>query len=82
MNIENTFFSPLSRDACLYFYLLTVFSFIVIVISVVSGLAYMVTKSSKITFNFITHFILIIINFFLVYFVNRLYYSMCINSLK
>ena len=82
MNIEKTFFSALNRDACLYFYFLTVFFFIIMIITAVSGVAYMVTKPSKITFNFITHFILIIINFFLVYFVNRLYYSMCVNSLK
>jgi uncharacterized protein HemY len=82
MNINNTFFSPLNKDSCFYFYVLTVFFFIAMIIATISGLIYIVTKPSKITFNFITHFILIVINFFLVYFVNRLYFSMCVNSLK
>jgi hypothetical protein len=81
-NLQNTFFSPLSKDACFYFYFLTVFFFFVMVIAAISGAAYIITKPSKVSYNFITHFILIVINFFLLYFVNRLYYSMCVNSLK
>lgn len=82
MNINSTIFSPLNKDSCIYFYILMIIFFVVMVITVMSGLLFAVTKPSKINFSLITHFILIIINIFLVYFVNRLYYSMCVNSLK
>ena len=81
-NLQNTFFSPLNKDACFYFYFLTVFFFIVMVIAVISGAIYIFKNPTKLSFNVIMHFILIIINFFVIYFVNRLYYSMCVNSLK
>ena len=75
--VNQSFFSPYSRDYCFYFYALMVATFVLFVLSLFQSL-YLMFKG-KIgpgiaVINLFTPFLL--------YFTNRLMYSMCVNSLQ
>lgn len=74
--INEVLFSPLSKEYCLYFYLMTVILFVILLLAMIATLVTIV-KSKK---N--TNYLLLASNIFtlaLVYFQNRLLYSMCVN---
>ena len=71
-NLEQTFFSPLSKEYCAYFYYLTVFAFIFLVLAIGQAL-YAVVEGDVNVFSAI----LALFGPFLLYFNNRLLYSMC-----
>ena len=75
------FFGPLDKKACLYFLLFSVGFFIILVLTACSELLYIVRNYKNLNLNSLTNGILILFNFFIVYFVNRLMYTMCIKSL-
>lgn len=77
MNI-NDLFSPLGKQYCKYFYFLTVFFFALFVFSCLSVLSTLVSKGSL---N-IADSMVLITQPLLLYFINRLYYSMCMGSLN
>ena len=80
--IMNMFFGPLSKESCFYFYALSIIfgvSFIFIAISI---FIFIVKKHDKMDMKLWFNLILMLINSFLIYFVNRLLYSMCSRSLK
>ena len=73
-NLEQTLFSPIGREYCVYFFWLTVIAFIFfalvfcdIVVSIVKGKGHIWRSLVSLIFPF------------LVYFNNRLLYSMCVN---
>ena len=68
-------FSPLSKDFCLYFYILSVFGFILLVISVIF-LIWTISQK-KTGFDYIFKTVMIALGYFIFYFQNRLLYSMC-----
>ena len=75
-NILDTLFSPLSKDYCSLFYYLTIGSFIVVILSIIMVL----TRASKnkgktLVFDLIT----VIPVYTVLYFKNRLLYTMCVN---
>lgn len=74
--VMNYLFSPIGKEWCMYFYFLSIFAFILFVIAVLSCLG-LVMKGRKISGT--TSF-LMIFQPFLLYFVNRIFYSMCVNS--
>lgn len=75
----DAFFAPLDVEYCLYFYILMVFGFVVLVLSVVRFAHSMLfgkkTDSLGDSLFFVTHSLLF-------YFVNRLLYTMCNKSLN
>lgn len=73
-NLEATFFSPMGRQYCDYFYFLTVFAFIFFLFAI-----YDVITSLFIGKTNIFRALLTLIFPFLIYFNNRLLYSMCVN---
>ncbi len=73
-NLEQTFFSPLSKDYCAYFYYLTVFAFIFLAMAVGQALYAVVEGDAT-----ILSAVLALFGPFLLYFNNRLLYSMCLN---
>jgi hypothetical protein len=75
------FFGPLDKQACLYFLFLSIVFFIVLVLTACSELIYIVRNYKNLNFKSFTSGILILFNFFIVYFVNRLMYTMCSKSL-
>lgn len=80
-NLVESYFGPLPREYCAYFYFLSIFFAIFFVITLVSILLLLFTQSSKINALFITNSVFVLINLFLGYFVNRLLNTMCIRSL-
>ena len=74
-------FTPLDKKYCNYFYYLSVFSycfFIFLILTLVWGLIF---HSKKIDLYIRLNSISVIMSVFLMYFVNRLMYSMCVKSL-
>ncbi len=79
LTIDKLLFSPLDKNHCLYFYYLSVFFFCLFV-SLIFLLVFAYFHS-KVKFP-PAEVLWILINPLMLYFINRLYYSMCINSLK
>ena len=77
----NKYFRPLSKKWCNYFYFFSVFFFVLFCFSLVGMLFTIILKYKKINFMIIINFILILMNAFIGYFVNRLLYSVCVSSL-
>lgn len=78
----NLFFGPLNKDACLYFYFLSVIFGLSFLFVAVSVFLYILKMNSKMDMKTGFNLTLLLINVFLVYFVNRLLYSMCSKSLN
>jgi hypothetical protein len=76
------FFAPLNKNNCLYFYIVSVIAGISFAITLLGGIYNIITNYKKMDFLLISAIVQIILSMFLVYFVNRLLYSMCIGSLK
>ena len=71
-------FSPLGKEWCMYFYFLSVLAYVSFVVAVVFVIFSLVKKGRNMTF--LTGFT-VIFHQFLLYFVNRMFYSICVNSL-
>lgn len=67
-------FTPLGREYCAYFYWLTVLAFIFLLVALYRGLVVLF----KGKFN-VMNFVLSLLAPFLLYFNNRLLYSMCVQ---
>ena len=76
----NAYFGPLSRDYCLYFYFMTIFFFVMIILGVIGLISAIVYKPKKFDMVFIMHSVMLMINAILAYYVNRLLNTMCMNS--
>ena len=81
-NFMNMFFGPLSKEACLYFYFLSVLFGISFVFVAITVFIFILQNHKKMDMKLSFNLVLLLINVFLVYFVNRLLYSMCSRSLK
>lgn len=72
-NLEQTLFSPIGTQYCVYFFWLTVFAFIFLVIAAFDVLSN-ILKGKNVLRSLAS-----LIFPFLVYFNNRLLYSMCVK---
>ena len=77
-NIQQTFFSPLGKQYCMYFYLLSVIGLVFVFIVLASGLIIGITKKKG--FEFYLSAIIGSLGYAIFYFQNRLLYSMCIGT--
>ena len=73
-----TLFGPLDKSYCNYFYYLEVMFFGIFIFMIGMVLKTIVTKKSYDPMQLF----LVILQPLMLYFVNRLYYSMCLGSLK
>lgn len=80
-NLLSTFFGQLDKSACLYFLLLSILAFITLIIIIIFVTVTLIKNPSKLDYKMIINGVLAFINIFLVYFVNRLMYTMCVKSL-
>ena len=71
--VVDQLFSPLSKDFCLYFYYLSVMAFVFLLVAVYNGLVRLLKKKTS-----ILDAVLGLIAPFLLYFNNRLLYTMCV----
>ena len=75
----DTYFGPLGREYCLYFYIMSMFFFLMIILGVIGIIGAMVSKKKKDPL-FIGNSVMLLFNAVLAYFVNRLLNTMCRNS--
>ncbi len=78
MNLQSLF-GPLGPQYCDYFYFLTVFFFIIFVITTLTVLMKCFSKKRGLK---LTDCFILITQPLMLYFINRLYYSMCMGSLN
>lgn len=76
-DLANYFFGPIGVQYCNYFYILTVLTFFILVIALVQLVVDLLTKGK---INYLLRFG-IIFQALLLYFVNRLFYTMCVSAL-
>ena len=69
-------FKPLSKDYCLYFYILSILGFVLIILNILFLVwnVYKRKNGSEIVKNIFS-----ILGVFILYFQNRLFYSMCVK---
>jgi hypothetical protein len=72
VHLQSSLFSPLDRNYCLYFYYLSVFAFIFLLLTCLNG-TYLALKGKA----DVSMVLLSLVGPFLLYFNNRLLYSMC-----
>ena len=77
----NTYFGPLPRDYCVYFYFLSIIFGVMFVFSAVSIAYFMVTHFKKVNMMFVSNALLVLTNTFLAYIANRLLHTMCVKSI-
>lgn len=86
-NFFENYLSPLDKNSCVYFYVISAFFLVLLVISLFTNTAFLlrnlfIVKNSKVvTFEVLSGALIMLFNIFLAYFVNRLLYSMCVKSL-
>ena len=73
------FFNPLGQQYCSYFYYLSIIFFVLTLIAVGTVLNKMFSKKKGMK---LTDAVIVITQPLLLYFINRLYYSMCVGSLN
>jgi hypothetical protein len=81
MNSFKDLFTPLDKKYCNYFYYMSVITYCFFIFMIILLLWSLIFHSKKIDMYSGLNFISLIINTFLTYFVNRLMYSMCVESL-
>ena len=75
-----TFFGPLNKDACTYFYIWSI-AFAVLFVTTLSGMVFSIVKNFKKQGSLqMMHYVMILINIGFGYFANRLFHTMCLRS--
>ena len=80
----NNFFGPLNKDSCFYFLIITILFFVVLVLVLFTEIMYIFSVlfyGKKFDFTIFNKGLMVTFNIFIVYFVNRLLYTMCSRSL-
>lgn len=75
-DLSDYLFGALGHEYCTYFYILSILSFITFILTVLSILYIIAKKKST---NYV-QLALVAFQPFLAYFINRLFYTMCMNS--
>ncbi len=75
------FFGPLNKNACFYFFILTILFFIGLILVIFNELYFIITNLNRLNFKMISYGFIVIFNIFIAYFVNRLLYTMCNKTL-
>lgn len=74
-----TVYGPLSKEYCIYFYILSIIGFVLLIIVILSTLLIGITKKKD--SKFYMEMFMLCIPYALIYFTNRLLYSMCSGAL-
>ena len=79
-SVMNGLFGPLSKNYCIYFYGMSILFFIFFIMAVFRIAMKLFKGSSKLDSNFYVNSVAVLFYTLLVYLLNRLMYTMCINS--
>lgn len=77
-----TYFGPLSREYCVYFYFMSILCFILFLLAIFGVVMAVIVKGKKVDFLFVVNSSLLLFNTLLAYFLNRLLNTMCNGSIK
>ncbi len=80
-NFMDTYFGPLGKEYCIYFYVLSIIFGVTFVLSAISIVSFMVMNSKKVNSMFIVNSIMVLLNSFLAYLANRLLNTMCVKTI-
>lgn len=80
-NFQNIIFGPLGKESCNLFYFFTAFAFFSLIVFLILSLLLFLKQPKKISFTVLFNGILLFINLLLTYFVNRIFYNICIKTL-
>ena len=72
-------FGPLPQNYCLYFYFLSIIGYVLMILAIVFGVFSYFRNKKFVGFG---QLLMIVMGYFIIYFQNRLLYSMCYSSLK
>jgi len=75
--MSNYLFGPLGAEYCNYFYFLSVISFVFFIVVLLTVIYHIFSTKKPVDY---IQMVLITFQPFLAYFVNRLFYTMCMNS--
>lgn len=75
------FFSPLGKDWCIYYYILLVISFIGFIMALVTSIMSLFGAKKFTALGFAKNTFLPIFSSFIMYFLSRLAYSICVGAL-
>ena len=78
----SNYFGPLSKDYCMYFYLMSIFFFVLMILGLFGVVSAMIMKPKQISVMFFLNAAMLLMNTALTYFVNRLLHTMCANSIR
>ncbi len=77
MNVQNLF-TPISKKYCDYFYILSIIFFVLFVAAAIVGIMSLFDKKGM----KLADVLILVTQPLILYFINRLYYSMCVGSLS
>ena len=77
----NTYFGPLPREYCVYFYALSIVFGFFFAFSILSILYFIIMHRNKLNVAFGANALMILTNTFLAYIANRLLHTMCVKSI-
>lgn len=78
VNMIQSLFGPLDASYCNYFYYMSIFFFAILCFTAFN-LANKVFSGKKVA---VQETVIVLLQPFLLYFINRLYFSMCVGSLR
>lgn len=81
-DLLNAYFGPLGREYCLYFYFMSMFFFLLVVLGMIGIVVAAVKQPKKVDILFVANGVMLIFNALLAYYVNRLLNTMCMNSVR
>jgi hypothetical protein len=77
----DSYFGPLGKEYCIYFYILSIIFGVTFVLSAISIGSFMVMHSKKVDMMFIVNAFMVLFNTFLAYLSNRLLNTMCVKTI-
>lgn len=80
-NFMNSYFGPLGKEYCVYFYALSIIFGITFILSAFSIASFVVMHYKKVDTMFVANSFLVLFNTFLAYLANRLLHTMCVKTI-
>lgn len=77
-SLDDYLFGPVTSQYCLWFYAISLFSFVSLILVIIGFFVSMLSK--KVHFAIPLSFFISVFSWFFMYFQNRLLYNMCLRS--
>ena len=77
----SNYFGPLSKEYCIYFYVMSIFFFIIMMLGLLGVIVTIAKNPKQVNVMFFVNAAMLLMNSVLAYFVNRLLHTMCANSI-